>query len=97
MPLSEVFELTAFVDVGNSFGVENLDVFSLLDYASEDRIEILDSDPFDLKGTAGIELRFHTPVLQQPLRLIYGCKVFGDFFDDEGSCDFQFSIGRTFQ
>ena len=97
VPLSDVFELTAFVDIGNSFGVENLDVFSLLDYQSGDRIEIQDSDPFDLKGTAGIELRFHTPVLQQPLRLIYGCKVLGDFYDDQGNCDFQFSIGRTFQ
>ena len=49
------------------------------------------------KATAGVEMRFHTPVLQQPLRLIYGCKVLGDFNDTAGTCSFSFSIGRTFQ
>ncbi|MEM7248820.1 MAG: outer membrane protein assembly factor BamA [Acidobacteriota bacterium] len=97
VPLSEIFELTFFTDIGNSFGVENLHIHDLVNTRHEDVIELIDTDPFDAKGTAGIEFRFHTPVLQQPLRLIYGCKVLGDFFDDEGSCDFEFSIGRTFQ
>ena len=97
VPFSEMFELTAFVDVGNSFGVNHLDVFSLIDELDGDKIVISDSDMFDAKATAGIEVRFHTPVLQQPLRLIYGCKVFGDFNDDAGTCSFSFSIGRTFQ
>ena len=96
-PMSNIFEFTAFVDIGNAYGVSHVDVFDVIAAEHEDDIEIRDSDPFDVKATAGIEFRFHTPVLQQPLRLIYGCKVYGDFFDDEGSCDFQFSIGRTFQ
>lgn len=97
IPFSNIFEATAFLDVGNSFGVNHLDLYDLIDPEPGDRIVVTDSDPFDAKATAGVELRFHTPVLQQPLRLIYGCKVFGDFEDDAGSCDFQFSIGRTFQ
>lgn len=96
-PLSSLFEVTGFLDMGNTYGVSNLDLVDLVAAVDADRLEVVDSDPFDVKATAGVELRFHTPVLQQPLRLIYGCKVFGDFFDDEGNCDFQFSIGRTFQ
>jgi outer membrane protein assembly factor BamA len=97
IPFSSIFEATAFVDVGNSFGVNHIDLFDLVDANLGDRVTVTDSDPFAAKATAGVELRFHTPVLQQPLRLIYGCKVFGDFSDDAGTCDFQFSIGRTFQ
>jgi outer membrane protein assembly factor BamA len=77
--------------------VNHLDVFSLIDNETDDVIIIEDSPMFDVKATAGIEVRFHTPVLQQPLRLIYGCKVLGDFNDDENTCSFSFSIGRTFQ
>ncbi len=97
IPFSSIFEATAFVDVGNSFGVNHVDLGDVLGLLDGDRVVVTDSDPFDARATAGVELRFHTPVLQQPLRLIYGCKVFGDFDDDRGSCDFQFSIGRTFQ
>jgi outer membrane protein insertion porin family len=97
IPFSEMFELTGFLDVGNAYGVSHVDWRDLVSEINGDLIEILDSDAFEVKATAGVELRFHTPVLQQPLRLIYGCKVAGDFFDDEGNCDFQFSIGRTFQ
>jgi outer membrane protein insertion porin family len=96
-PLSKIFEASLFLDMGNAFGVNHVDTDSLVDAEDQDVLEIVDSDPFDVKATAGIEMRFHTPVLQQPLRLIYGCKVFGDFLDDESTCSFQFSIGRTFQ
>lgn len=97
IPLNSVFEITPFVDLGNAFGVDHVNIRDLLTVQDDDVIVIEDSDPFDVKATAGLELRFHTPVLQQPLRLIYGCKVAGEFYDDNSTCSFQFSIGRTFQ
>lgn len=97
VPFSSIFEATAFLDIGNSFGVSHVDLRDLISRQDGDRIQISDSDAFDAKATAGLEFRFHTPVLQQPLRLIYGCKVFGDFTDDQSTCSFMFSIGRTFQ
>jgi outer membrane protein insertion porin family len=97
IPFSNIFEATLFMDVGNAFGVNHLDIKTVFNLQNLDEFETQDSNPFDVKATAGLELRFHTPVLQQPLRLIYGCKVLGDFTDDQNTCSFQFSIGRTFQ
>lgn len=97
IPFSSIFEATAFLDVGNSFGVSHINRGDVFKGVDGDTFVTTDSNPFDAKATAGVELRFHTPVLQQPLRLIYGCQVFGDFLENQGTCDFQFSIGRTFQ
>ena len=97
IPFSQMFEVTGFLDMGNSFGVNHIDLRSLVEERNGDTFVITDSDPFDIKATAGVEFRFHTPVLQQPLRLIYGCQVMGDFNEDDNTCSFSFSIGRTFQ
>jgi outer membrane protein insertion porin family len=55
----------------------------------------------DLYKSAGLEVRFYTPILQAPMRLIWSYKLDADKFSElsgrtEPQTDFTFSIGTTF-
>ncbi|KAA0252270.1 MAG: outer membrane protein assembly factor BamA [Acidobacteria bacterium] len=62
--------------------------------------------PFDLRTSAGLELRVFLPIFQAPLRFIYGVNLAPKVLKDqdgftlpngaEKRTDFQFSIGTTF-
>jgi len=104
IPLNDFFEVVTFLDFGNAWGTDYIDPLSLIDFDPDgdgfpdytpDDFEILDNDAFsDIRYSAGVETRFYTPVFILPVRLIFGCNL--DPRPGETQCEFQFSIGRTF-
>ena len=94
VPINNVLEVALFADAGNTWGTDDFDPLRFIGHRDGDQIQIWEDDPFSMRVSTGIELRFFTPVFQFPLRLIWGINL--DPRPWEDSTDFLFSIGKTF-